>query len=385
MSVSHIPEKVKIRLWGKAAGRCQYDGCNKPLWLDSLTNVEFNTAYVAHIIADQPDGPRGDLVLSETLKADISNLMLMCDEHHRLIDRENVDGHTVERLRQMKRKHEERIEIQTSVKEDKQSQIVLYGANIGQHFAHVSWEKAALAMYPGWYPAQKQAIELSLKNSLTHDYESLYWTMERENLRRQFNQAILPRLSAGHVEHFSVFALAPQPLLIELGRLLSDIPAAEVYQLHREPPNWLWQEHPVGFNYILHEPDTIKKTVALNLSLSASVNNSRITSVLGNDTSIWILTIENPNNDFLKSREQLSEFRQKFRLLLDRIKSVHEQDVILHLFPAAPVSIAVEVGRVWMPKADLPIRIYDQNYQDGGFLPIFDISNVERGEWKDGK
>lgn len=42
MSVSHIPEKVKIRLWGKAAGRCQYEGCNKPLWLDSHTKAECN-------------------------------------------------------------------------------------------------------------------------------------------------------------------------------------------------------------------------------------------------------------------------------------------------------------------------------------------------------
>jgi len=90
VSVSYIPEKIKIRLWGTAAGRCQYEGCNKPLWLDTLTKYEFNVAYIAHIIADSPDGPRGDPELSFKLKADISNLMLMCDEHHRLIDREDV-------------------------------------------------------------------------------------------------------------------------------------------------------------------------------------------------------------------------------------------------------------------------------------------------------
>lgn len=36
------------------------------------------------------------------------------------------------------------------------------------------------------------------------------------------------------VHHLSVFALAPQPLLMELGRLLGDIVPAEVHQLHRE-------------------------------------------------------------------------------------------------------------------------------------------------------
>jgi hypothetical protein len=75
MSVSYIPETVKIRLWGKAGGRCQYDGCNEALWTDSLTQAEFNSAYIAHIIADKPTGPRGDPTLSEQLKADISNLI----------------------------------------------------------------------------------------------------------------------------------------------------------------------------------------------------------------------------------------------------------------------------------------------------------------------
>jgi hypothetical protein len=375
MSVSYIPEKVKIRLWGKAAGRCQYDGCNKPLWLDSLTKAEFNTAYIAHIIADKPGGPRGDIDLSEKLKADISNLMLMCDEHHRLIDREDVKGHPVERLREMKYKHENRIELLTSLMENKRSYILLYGANVGRHNAAVSWKKATHAMLPSWYPAEKPAIELSLKNSSFQDHEENYWLIEQENLRRKFNQFVTPILAAGHMEHFSIFALAPQPLLIELGRLLSDIPAAEVYQLHREEPNWIWQKHPEGFGYILHEADTRKKTVALNLSLSATINNSRITSLLGSDVSIWTLTIKKPNNDFLKSREQLILFRQKFRQLLDRIKAIHGQDTVLHLFPAVPVSVAVEIGRVWMPKADLPFRIYDQNRQTGGFSMVFEISN----------
>lgn len=375
MSVSYIPEKVKTRLWGKAAGRCQYDGCNKPLWLDSLTKAEFNTAYIAHVIADNPGGPRGDVDLSEKLKADISNLMLMCDEHHRLIDRENVEGHPVERLHEMKLKHEGRIELLTSLMENKRSYLLLYGANVGRHSAAVSWKKATQAMLPNWYPAEKPAIELSLKNSSFQDYEKNYWIIEQENLHRKFNQFVTPRLTAGHVDHFSIFALAPQPLLIELGRLLSDIPAAEVYQLHREEPNWIWQKYPENFDYILHETDACNETVALNLSLSATIDNSRIINVFNRDVSIWTLTIENPNNDFLKSREQLSLFRKKFRQLLDRIKSKHGQDTVLHLFPAVPVSVAVEIGRVWMPKADLPLRIYDQNRQTGGFLMAFEISN----------
>jgi len=64
---------------------------------------------------------------------------------------------------------------------------------------------------------------------------------------------------------------------------------------------------------------------------------------------------------------QLRLFRQQFRLLLDRVKARHGQDVVLHVFPAVPLSVAVEIGRVWMPKADLPLCIYDQNRKLGGF------------------
>ena len=370
-----IPEKIRTRLWVLAGGRCQYEGCNKPLWQDDLTMAEMNKAYIAHIIAAEPNGPRGDKELSPKLATDISNLMLMCDEHHRLIDREDVEGHPVERLLKMKRNHEARIELLTSIRREKKSHVLLYGANIGDHTAYVSWRKAAIAMVPEFYPAEKQAIELSWSNSSFKDNEFIYWQIEREHLRRQFKEKVRERLQSKEIEHFSVFAFAPQPLLVELGRLLSDIPAAEVYQLHREPPDWKWQETPDKFEFRIEEPAETHTTVALNLSLSATVDNSRITRVLGNDISIWNLTIEKPNNDFLKSREQLLMFREIFRRLLDRIKATHGQNSMLHIFPAVPVSIAVEIGRVWMPKADLPMRIYDQNRRTGGFSMAFDITN----------
>ncbi len=377
MSISYIPEKVKIRLWGKAAGHCQYEGCNECLWLDSLTKAEFNVAYIAHIIADSPDGPRGDPERSKKLKSDISNLMLLCDKHHRLIDNiEDVQGHPVKRLEDMKRKHEERIELLTTIKEDTQSHVLLYGANIGEHHASVSWNKAAQAILPRWYPAEKTALELSLKNSSYQDNQQKYWQIEREHLQTQFARVVKPRLAKGDIEHLSVFALAPQPLLIELGRLLSDIPAAEVYQLHREPqPDWKWQKYPNRTDYKLIKPDSNQKMAALNLSLSATIDDSRITSVLNENVSIWRLTIESPHNDFLKSREQLARFREEFRKTLDLIKARHGQNTLLHLFPAVPVAVAMEIGRVWMPKADIPLRIYDQNRKAGGFVMAFDISN----------
>lgn len=375
MSVSYIPERTKLLLWGKAAGRCEYDGCNKPLWLDSVTKVKFNIAYIAHIIADKPDGPRGDRILSEQLKKELSNLMLLCDEHHRLIDREQANDYSVDLLRNMKKKHEHRAEFLAGLTDNKASHVLLYGANIGNQSSAVSWGSTISAMLPHWYPAEEHPIELGLKNSSYKDKEPDYWRFERENLHRLFAQKVKHRLLSGEITHLSIFALAPQPLLMELGHLLSDIPMAEIYQLHREPPNWVWHDHGVSCDYLIRSPTiSEQENVALILSLSATITPDRITNVLGIDTAIWSLVIDEPNNDFLKSRRQLVNFRQTFRRLLDVIKEKHGQNVLLHVFPAVPVSIAVEVGRVWMPKADLPLRIYDQNRETGGFTFAFDIS-----------
>lgn len=373
MSVSPIPQVVRYRLWGLAAGRCQYLGCPRELWIDSLTKHEFNTAYIAHIYADSPKGPRWDKKLSPALKADISNLMLLCDEHHRLIDKGDVPAHPPERLIAMKRAHEKRIQLQTAIGEDMASHVLLYDANVGRHEAKASWDATVCAMLPDRYPAEKPAFQLGLDNSLVLDHEPEYWTLERQNLQRQFEERIRPRLDRGDVRHLSIFGIAPQPLLMELGRLLTDMTAADVYQLHREPATWKWQPHPEGFDYLVHPPKRPYPTVALNLSLSATIDHARIKAVLGEEISLWQVTIDKPGNDFLRSREQLRQFREVFRGLLNRIKAEHGQDVILHIFPAVPVSVAIEIGRIWMPKADLSLRIYDQSKKMGGFIHAFDI------------
>src|SRR5690606_39082729 len=123
-----IPDKALRKLWVNSGGRCQYDGCNDFLLEHALVKAQYNKAYVAHIISADPDGPRGDEILSPQLATDYNNLMLLCDECHRLIDRDDVGGHPVERLIEMKRKHEARIRLVTGIEPNRESHLLLYGA-----------------------------------------------------------------------------------------------------------------------------------------------------------------------------------------------------------------------------------------------------------------
>ena len=373
MSVTAIPDPVKFALWGKAAGLCQYRGCNHTLWRDDLTRWEFNGAYIAHIVADKPNGPRGDAVLSPLLAADISNLMLMCDVHHRLIDRGAVAGHPVETLRQMKDEHERRVELQTGIGPDMQTEILCYSAGIGDHPAPTDYRLCMDALRPDRYPASVRGIGLGMKESAVTDTDALFWKFQEAHLRRQFADRLQPRLEDGSIRHLSVFAVAPQPLLMLLGYLLADISVVvDTFQRRREPASWTWHGQPEIGRLILDEPTTRQKKNALVFSLSATVTDDRIHAVMGEDCAIWKVRFEHPHHDAIRHRSQLTEFRQLCRQVLDRIKADVGQNETLHVFPAMPVSAAVEFGRVIQPKADLAIQIYDQQ-QPRGFVPALSL------------
>lgn len=374
MKRESIPETVKIRLWGKAAGRCQFSGCNKPMYYDSLTKAEFNSAYLAHIYAVSIGGNRYDPCLSPKLVKDISNLMLMCDEHHRLIDdKANEKFYSAPILLEMKSAHEKRIELITNIGSGHESHIILFGAKIGTHEVPLSYQIAASTMLPHKYASSTSAIELGIKNCVFEDHTVEYWNFQEKQLKEMFYRQVVPLKGAHPVQHFSVFALAPMPLLVKLGTLLSDIYEADIYQKHREPNSWRWQEDASQHRITFKKPKYTIGIPALKISLSGTITNDRIERAMGTVPSLYEINIPVPSNDFLKSKALLAQFRVTMRTALDQMKAKHGQDQVLHVFPAMPISAAIEMGRVWMPKADMKMLIYDQNQRVNNFFPTLTI------------
>jgi len=367
---STVTPTTRQVLWARAAGRCQYEGCNKPLIGDLISGKEDrNFGFVAHIVAETPTGPRGDAIRSPLLVNDVANLMLLCHVHHKLIDVDAVDDHPEARLLDMKRAHENRIDIVGDIAADRASHVVRFGAQIGRRESPLSYEAIAAAMLPEHYPAHgRDLIDLEMLGCTLRDDEDAYWQLHRTNLERQFSAKIGDRLERRAIRHLSVFALAPQPLLVLLGRMLGDITPMIVHQLQREPQTWRWQSDTPRMAFRERHPDATSGLPALVLGLSATLTDDRVHKAIGPDASIWALEAEDPHNDILKRADDLAAFRTRLRIMLDRIKAAHGQDTPLHVFPALPVSAAIEVGRVTMPKADMPMVIYDQNRHRGGFI-----------------
>jgi SMODS-associated and fused to various effectors sensor domain len=371
----YIKRETERELWARAAGRCEFDGCNTLLYKSSITQETVNLAQQAHIYAFSDKGPRGwgPFKINLTGLNDVSNLMLMCHGCHKKID-QDLSGirYSADLLISWKIKHEDRVLIVTGIKPDKKSHVVLYGANIGSEKSSINYHNCVEAMFPNTYPANERPVMLSMTSSLK-DSSRHYWDAESSNLFNIYTQKITTLIEQDSCKSFSVFALAPQPLLIQLGTLLTDKTLVETYQLHREPPGWLWINGPENFDFEINRPDSFDGPAVLLVSLSDSVSRDRVTSVLGDKASIWTLAIQNPNNDFMKSKEQLSLFRKSLRMLMVEIKAKHGNLTPLHIFPVMPVSCAIELGRIRMPKADMPWIIYDQDFATKIFVKSLEL------------
>ncbi len=101
--------KEKHIVYMNSAGFCAFPTCSKKLV--EKANSKDDAAVLgelAHIVADKRQGPRGGDVLSEEDRAKHTNLILLCTEHHTIIDTQHRT-YSVAVLRQMKADHENRV------------------------------------------------------------------------------------------------------------------------------------------------------------------------------------------------------------------------------------------------------------------------------------
>src|SRR3989304_555255 len=77
---------IRLLLFVRAGGRCEFDGCNEYLLRHHLTLTEGNFAEMAHIVAFKPDGPRGKSSPGRAARRDRQSRGLLGPPCHKLID-----------------------------------------------------------------------------------------------------------------------------------------------------------------------------------------------------------------------------------------------------------------------------------------------------------
>ena len=172
--------------------------------------------------------------------------------------------------------------------------------------------------------------------------------------------------------HISLFALAPIPLLVWLGRELGNKVAVDVYQRHRDTEDWAWKEggQPVEYRVNKLRGGSEPMRVALILSLSGRVHLEALPKVIDGRFTVYELTVDGtePAPTYLRLRVDLERFKVAYQGLLRQIAKDHGHIEELHLFPAVPAPIAVLCGREVLPKVDPTLVVYDYDKRKDGFL-----------------
>lgn len=355
-----VRSDVKLQLYVRAGGRCEYDGCNRYLLQHHVTGTTGNFAEMAHIVAFRQRGPRGDVTDRPDDINAFENLLLLCGICHT-----HIDTHTAEcprdTLEKYKKAHEDRIYRLTECGPDRKTTTLRVRGKIGGQPVRISKADVWAACAPRYPDDYGQDIDLTEFDDRAPGFVDLAAT----RIGQCVSEMLSSRIDAPSVEHVSVFALAPIPLLMKLGRCLSNKIAAEFFQRHRDTGDWTWKEGlpaRVFVSRLLHR-GTDRSKIALLLSLSGDVQPTI-------DPTYSVFEIrpeEDPHPMLVRQRGDLDAFRQKYHEVLESVRRDHPDASEIHVYPALPAPAAVLCGYELFPKLPPALVVYDRTHPSGAW------------------
>lgn len=374
-----VPARIRLFLFVRAGGRCEFDGCNRYLLEHHLTKTDGVFAQMAHIWAFSERGPRSRPQRAGQAVHALSNLMLLCPECHKLAD-ERPDEYTSEVLRKYKKAHEERVFMLTETKPDRQTVALVFKARIGGRTVSVSLPEIQKAVAPR-YLGPRDVVTIDLTD-IPDTSEDHYWAAGKDAIRSKTCSLYEQTFEGGPARHISVFALGPIPLLVYLGSCLSDKVPLTLYQRHRDTEDWRWKDKgkAVSYDFRTNRRGSDNASVALLLSLSGRIRKGDLPAEIDDRFTIYEITLDSvePTPTFLNLEASLHAFRDRFMSTIRTLVATHAGLQKIHLFPAVPAPVAVAIGRDLMPKRDPVVLVYDYDNRAGGFIPTLEVNNHER-------
>ncbi|MFD2114252.1 SAVED domain-containing protein [Paenibacillus yanchengensis] len=344
-------------LWMVSGGICSFDGCSERLVANSkgkLTNV----GVAAHIIGHSKTSARHEFAeqygYTEDKLEDVRNLMLMCYKHSKLIDDQHTrDDFPPDLLFSMKQRHEAWVRGWT---EDKKKSLAIVHKRLGPPMA-------TLPMTEFTSNIMLEAIE---DQTEFVDFTEAGWEkgkLQNEKLYKQF----VDRIRIGKFDVAEVYSLSPIPLLIHLGKMLSDTIPLTVYQYERETGLWV-NSLPEDKSLIGLNPSAIFKDVGamqlvVTISVSDTVSEEDVQGARNFPHDRLDIRVENPHVKRLLYREQVQEIQQLFKDKSEELIRLKRYQHI-HLFYSGPAGLAIELGRSINQNMWPEVSLYQFNYRN---------------------
>ncbi len=349
-----ITKKDLKILWAKSAGKCSFNECEQPLIIENLETTNQVLGEVAHIVAKSEIGPRGIPNLNSDYLYSYENLILLCPNHHRLID-SFPEKYNFEILHEMKNSHE--IRVRKAVKDfDKEG--IGWKVIIQENIQQIDQTEIKKTLAPDFI--EGEIIKLGEKAP----YNS--WEQTRKNIESKISELLQNPNSI----RFAIFSLAKISSAIHLGYLLSSRIRVRYAQYDRDDQIWDWPTQLVE-NYSSIKTSGLMNRInekisqfIVKISLSARIKKIHLSGLeIPTDNSIEIF-FEVPNEDWLKSELQVIEVGRKFREVLRNLREFTPNLKIIHLFYAGPTSCAIAIGQQINPSMNPLIQLYEFDYRN---------------------
>ena len=361
------PQRVVVSVWAKAAGRCCM--CGEPQLVSDLGAVTVTIGEVAHQAGatEGPKSPRGDASVPFSDRDKEENLMLLCHGCHRKIDdTAGQDIYTVEVLQGIKAQHEAMVAALTDFRTENRTLVIATRSTVRDKPAGASPREIAYALAESRRAAHTLGnltyrIDIDLTDPVTDE-----WVWKRG--MQQIDKAVArigTDVADGTVDHLSVFALAPIPLLAYLGHKLGDKQTVDVFRQSRDHTDraWCWGEPGDGFPDFVYEVADIPASaeeMVVAVEVTAPVQLVRLPeSVAGLPVARLRPADGAPHPDMIGSRAALDAFARAWRGLLAVVERDAPGVKRLHVVAAVPAPAAIALGRFHRVYADPALVMYE--------------------------
>lgn len=344
-------KSTKDQVWSDSHGRCMFLGCGESLQYDFLTGNGGNFSYLAHNVASSEGGERGIPYLSEALSNIPNNILLLCDKHHRLIDKVAAADYPATTLALMRKEFCSLAEslLNGLSFEAVPVYTILWPVN-GQFVSNPKLTDIASSL--SLLKARISGQERCLTDSNTPYRKKPEKFNEDliELIQDEANQILQGTKREGHKA--ALFAFGPMPALIGLGSLLGNKNEFTPMLRYRDSSSWLWpHENVVDSFYDIEGMDSLEKSddmvICINLTAIAEPiekQAEQLNKALGAGIIKITALPEYLGNGAIPNPESGKKFCARLQQLLHDLKSRYDVKRV-HLLACASNAACVFIGQ----------------------------------------
>lgn len=369
---------TKNTVWRESYGRCMFTGCGEKLDYDNISGTTGNYAYLAHNVASSEQGARGITELSGKLSNNPDNVLLLCDKHHRLIDKVAASDYTASMLSVMKKEFS--IVANSLLDGLKYQPIpvysVLWPVN-SQTVSPPSYLQIATSLSRIKRRMHEQINILSDNEDLLINSPDVLWQLMPSVIQNAADKII--QQTKAFSFNAALFGFGPTSALIGLGAKLGNKNDITPMLRFRDGGNWSWPSGcSVGLFYEIEGLDNLKDNAdfIINIALTAEPESLISASIaLSGKKNAQIITIrakeEYMGNGAIPHPEDGKAFTSELQSIFHKLKSEYAAQTI-HLFTCSSNAAAVFIGQAYDTHHP-EVIVYD--FDDNTMVPRLRLKN----------